>query len=190
MMKGFPAILLLTASLFSLASCSLTGQHQVRSETSEEAYLFYYRAVEAEMESDWEEALKHLNLALREDPESVYLLTETGRVLLKLNRVKEATDTVEKAIRKDPSSIPALSLLGKVYSNQRKYERAAEIYERILELEPEKTKTYILLAHLYNLDRRYEKAITILEKAMGKDPEHGERPGECNDKILPWKGLL
>jgi len=66
-------------SLIVLISCAPALRGGER-EVSEDAYLYYILAAEAEMDANWEEALRNLRLALREDPESAYLKTEISKV--------------------------------------------------------------------------------------------------------------
>jgi tetratricopeptide (TPR) repeat protein len=65
----------------TLASCAVSRQ-AVKSDLSEESYYHYILASEAQFDRDWEEALKHLERALEENPDSLYLKTELSQTYL------------------------------------------------------------------------------------------------------------
>ena len=87
-------------SVFLLLSCSTTGKMGTP-QIPRESYYHYILAVEAEASQDWEEALKHLKLALKADPESVHLKTEIGRIYYKSERMEEAIGILKTAIEKE-----------------------------------------------------------------------------------------
>ncbi len=105
-----------------LTSCA-ASRTSVRPDLSDVSHLHYILAVEAEFSNDWEEVLKQLTLALKEDPGSAYLKTEIGQAYLKMERTEDAIRSIEGVIAETPEYEPALSLLSQLYARQKEFQR-------------------------------------------------------------------
>ncbi len=152
-----------------LVSCR-TSRISTAPDISDVSNYHYILAVEAELSNDWEEALKHLGLALKENPGSPYLKTEIGRIYLKMDMIAEAIHSTEHILNKVPDYRPAISLLSSLYTRQKDYPRAIEMYKKLIRIEPGKNSNYLHLAYLYQLISRPDEAITALMKITERDP--------------------
>ena len=117
--------------IFLLSSCTGVTQKATSTDYSKESYLHYILAVEAQQEYNWEDALKHLKNALKEDPGSAYLKTEMSQIYLRMDRREDAVKTAEEVIDKKPDYEPALSLLARLYADQKNYQKAIDMYLKI-----------------------------------------------------------
>ena len=118
-----------------LTSCAGSMSESVRSDHSIDSYTYYILAVEAEQEYSWGEALKQMNLALKDDPESSYLKTEISQLYLRMNRLDDAVKIAEEVIQQDPGYEPALSLLARLYSSQKDFQKAINMYSEVIKNE-------------------------------------------------------
>ncbi len=111
------------------------------------------------MSNNWEEELRNLKLALKEDPGSAYLRIEISQVYVKLKRIEDAIQIAEDVADEFSDYEPALSLLATLYTNVKNYPKAIDIYKRMLKITPESIPVYLHLSYLYTLDSKMNKAI-------------------------------
>ncbi len=156
--------------LLFLVSCSIP-KTAVRTGTEDrkKSYYHYILAVEAQISQEWDTALSHLEAALREDPEYIYLKIELSQVYMRMNMVKDAIRVADEVLQMVPEHEPALSLLAKLHTSQKDFDKAIDAYQKLIKLDPKDSTSYLHLAYLYLLNDRKDEAVRTLLNVLEFD---------------------
>src|SRR4030042_2161854 len=162
--------------LLPLFIVSCTAKHvrvqEERPLPSKDEYYMYILGYNAEKEGRWEEALEYYNNALKTDPSSAYLKTQSSLMLLRTGKVADSISLAEEIIKTEPDYIPALMLLGELYNSQKRPEESIKMYEKVLKIQPDNQEASLFISTLYANQQEYEEAIEILEQLVKKYPDN------------------
>lgn len=129
------------------------------------------KGLAAYLKKDYQEAIKPLEDALAENPQSATANHLLGLSLLRLNRFGESTKYLEKAKSLDPN-IKGIHLdLGTAYSGTGDLKRALGEFEEATREAPESGIAYYNLGYTQFKLRNYKEAIGALDRASKLDPD-------------------
>lgn len=141
---------------------------------------------------DYEEALKHYQKMLGEEPNNIEYLINLGAIYSKLKKFEKALNTYNQAIELDQDSKFAWNGLGVVYSHLEQYDKSIEMLEKALsiKIKPLIASTFLeIIAKpdtlysiddtiIYNLSNLYRKkgdlnkALETCEKGFEINPKY------------------
>ena len=119
----------------------------------------------------YDDALAHLEKAIRMDPGSPYAWNALGMTFLELKRYDEAEAAFQDAIRRAPNWAYPRHNLGLVYLQRGDYGRAVAAYKQAELLQPEYSYLAYNLGLIYQRLNDTDSAITQYQLALKKAPE-------------------
>lgn len=153
--------------------------------------------------SDVEEhykALLHCDKALALRPSHSYALTNKGRALAGLGRIREAIEVLKEAVKEDPTATYAHEQLGFIYMDRGQYEDAAKAFEFMASIASRHAPSFVNLAWAYEslgrneeAENSYKKAIQIdkkLDEAYMRLAHLYERENKTSDAIQEYKQAI
>jgi predicted Zn-dependent protease len=96
-----------------------------------------------------DEALSHLEIALRQKPGSVPIMYAIGEAYQKSGHYQNAISILEKALERSPNDKEIMYLLALSFQNLEQYTQASDIYEKLTFLPPVKDRVYYNLGLVY-----------------------------------------
>jgi len=106
-------------------------------------------------------------------PESYERRNEYGKLLLKLNKIKEAKNQFKIANNYAKESCPnTLNNLADVYYLSDKFEKSILKYKQLLEIDPDRTYAYFQLGIAYIKVTDYQNGSNAFKKAVSLEPEN------------------
>ncbi|XP_060858426.1 UDP-N-acetylglucosamine--peptide N-acetylglucosaminyltransferase-like [Metopolophium dirhodum] len=106
-------------------------------------------------------------------PESYKVRNEYGKLLLKLNKIKEAKNQFKIAnIHAKESCTETLNNLADVYYKSGKFGKSILKYKQLLEINPDQKNAYFQLGMAYIKVTEYQNASNAFKKAIALEPEN------------------
>lgn len=124
------------------------------------------------------EALRHIELALKRNPDNVFVLNNHGIVLERLKRFQEALARFERAIALRPDYAEAHSNRGNVLKALRRFDEALASYDRAIALRPDFADAYSNRGDVLCELKRFDEALGSCEHALVLRPDFAE--AHCN----------
>lgn len=122
-------------------------------------------------------ALGALRTPLRDNPDSMELLSALAGEYLARNDLPSARGTLKKIVgiygervRQNPRDAAAWNMLGKLHASGREFEQARAEFEKAGELQPEWAAPAVNLARVYLAEGRKDEAVKKCELSMKKMP--------------------
>ena len=132
----------------------------------------YYQAMVLIHSRDRDQALILLNRALDEFPDSEVLLETKTRVLIDLDLIDEAENTLTRLFAVNENSADAHYHAGRIWMEREDTEKAEHHLDRALNLDPRHLKTARLYGTLLVNRGDYEKAIKVLKRFEEFNPNN------------------
>jgi tetratricopeptide (TPR) repeat protein len=129
-----------------------------------------------------DEAIGHLQEALRLDPDHAQAHSNLGVALARRNRLEEAIAHHREALRLDPSQKQAYSNLGNALLQQGRTREAIEQFEKGLSLDPADPQARTNLAGAFVREGRIDEAIAAYEQVLRTTPDF--EPARRNLEIV------
>jgi tetratricopeptide (TPR) repeat protein len=107
--------------------------------SSTSAWANFLRGMECVQRKDYAPAARHLEAAMRADPDRGEWRNELGSVYMNQERYREAIEQLHAAVRLKPSYASSWYNLGMACFRLNDRRRAVEAYRRFLEIEPHST---------------------------------------------------
>ena len=120
---------------------------------------------------DVDEAIEHLQEALRLDPNHAEAHSNLGVALARRGRVVDAIDHYRQALRLDPNQTQAYSNLGNALLQQGQVREAIAQFERGLSIDPADPQARTNLAGALLREGRMDEAIAELERVLRVKPD-------------------
>ncbi len=146
---------------------------QKRHDPIKEAYKAYALASFYVMDGDMLKAKKWLSVAIKNDPDSVYLHKKMVMILEKLRNWKEAIYHAKRCLELDPKNPEYRLLLADLYRITKKYELAIREYEEFLKEKPKNKRARIILIELLIRKNRLNSALRNLNFLIKNFPDLG-----------------
>ncbi|MHC4781026.1 MAG: tetratricopeptide repeat protein, partial [Planctomycetota bacterium] len=122
------------------------------------------------MQGRCEEALDHLDTALKLDVDPVYLCSR-GVAKARLGDLDGAEKDYREAIRLDETHASSLQNLGVLYGLRKEFGKAAETTRKALKLRPERVKLWHNLGDFLRQSGRKAEAKSAFGEALRRDPK-------------------
>ena len=136
-------------------------------------------------EGRYQEAIDHLNEALRLRPVYFEARNNLGMVFFMQGRADEAMECFEEALRIRPDKAEAYHNLGSAYARQGKFELASQNYKEALRLKPYYPMAYYNLGVIMNMQGKHDEAIKYLDQALKLNPNW---PGALDALAIAYAG--
>ncbi len=122
------------------------------------------------LHADYGKAATLYQAQLQQRPNDPDATAGLVQVLLRQQKVAEASDTVQKALASDPKSAVLMSALGEVEYRQGAPWLAGATADEALKVDPCNARVHLLLATLFRLNSMYAREATELHNAHSLDP--------------------
>ena len=113
-----------------------------------DTYYAYLLAQQYLRTNKIDKAIEAFGEALKQEPESPFLLTELATLYLRQGNTDKATELAQQAASASPFYEPAHMLLGGLYAGLGQGNKAIEIYQEVIANNPQNDKAYLLLGTL------------------------------------------
>lgn len=113
----------------------------------------------------YDSALYHYKLALKEEPDNTYILVEAGNCYLYLNRSDSALLHYNRVLELDPGNLDATHNRGLVYYQQRKYREAIDAAKQVLVSNPSHVDALLLAGDSFYTQTVYDSALVYYVEA-------------------------
>jgi tetratricopeptide (TPR) repeat protein len=133
----------------------------------------YYHFTEAQLhrkKGNLDKAIFHLNEALKEDPESLYLQKEIAILYLENKESLKALNTVEQILKREPENLDGLIMYGRIKQSLKQLEDAKEAYEKVIALDATRQNIYLLLGGIYMDENDLARAFEVYQKLVKHFP--------------------
>ncbi|GAB3202068.1 tetratricopeptide (TPR) repeat protein [Pontibacter aydingkolensis] len=140
---------------------------------TEDVYKNKVQLQQATEASD-EAVMSTLSAALKEHPNSVFLMQEELKYYLKNDRADEAMTKLENAIKADPKNASLHAVLGNLQERKNNLEGATASYKKAIEIDPNNFDAYYNLGVL-----EYNKGSDINNKAAKMDYATYQKRGKA-----------
>ncbi|MCU0597722.1 MAG: tetratricopeptide repeat protein [Desulfobacterales bacterium] len=132
----------------------------------ENSYYLYLEAQAQKKQGDLAKAILYLELALHNDPESLYLKQEMAILYLQNNQAEKALAVVEDILNVDPNHVDALIMAATIKKALNKDEDVKAMYEKALQSDPTRKSTYQILGKMYLDDGDLDSAYRTYEQMI------------------------
>ncbi len=133
---------------------------------SEDARVFYNRAIELTAEGKVEEAKVLYQQAIDKDDQFCDAMDNLGHLWRSQGELEKAIEWYQRSLAASPGNGTAYQNLGVAYQLLGKYQQAEFAYRRLKGIEPENPEGYYGLGLVYLNTEQPEKAIDPLQKAI------------------------
>lgn len=116
-------------------------------------------------------AVKLLSQAVEKEGNPQYFCN-FGRILLDINRLKEAEEVLSKSLQMNPAQADSYVNLAALYNKQGKFTKAQKSAKNAIEIESNNIEAYFNLSSSLKSQKKIKQAIQGLEKAYEINPDH------------------
>lgn len=135
------------------------------------AYFYFLWGSHAENEQKYEEALEAYEKAAICDPGADYISEKIPFLLIKLNRLEEATSWLEDYLREHPDKSVHRFLLARLKIQTGANSEAIELYSEALRQDPGNKNIQLRLGLLYSEEKQFDRAKTIFKTLLVENPD-------------------
>ncbi len=140
----------------------------------DDANVLHFFGVLRHQQGRQDEALALLELALRQQPESVGIWVNLANVLIEHGLHDDAVQALRNAITLDPSSVMAHNNLGILHTRRDEFEQAEAALLRAVALGPQLSYVHYNLARVYFRTKRYEACARHNMHAIGLHAQNAQ----------------
>jgi protein O-mannosyl-transferase len=119
-----------------------------------------------------EEALSHLQQALRLDPDNVEVQNDLGYALLEMGRVNESFPYLQKALEIEPNRAAVHYNLGNALLQTGLLDQAVASFKKAVEVDPTYVPAYSNLGRTLLQMGRADESLVYLQKALEIEPDY------------------
>ena len=160
-----------------LAACALQKPAASIPETKKQVFVktensFYYYAESQirKKRGDLKKAIELINLAIKNDPDSVYLQSELAKMHWQNKDMASALRIVDNLIKKHPDNVECLVLYGKINHALKNLDAAKTAYEKAIFKDPNQEEIFMLLGGIYSDEGNLDFALQIYNKFTRQFP--------------------
>jgi tetratricopeptide (TPR) repeat protein len=117
------------------------------------------------------DALKIVEEALAEEPDSLKGLEEKARIYLEQGAYDKAIDVCDSYLKKRPDDLQIGMLKAAILLKQEKYGAAQNLLARFIDKYPQSYRPAMLMAKTLRKQRKYKQALIYYQKAVDSDPD-------------------
>lgn len=122
---------------------------------------------------EWDNARRHLGLALEAEPGNAEVLSALVQVDAREGKASEAYARIRAARDAHPDDAKLQVLFGEISAAARRVSDAETAFRRAIELDPNGLSAYTNLAGLFVMTDRTAEAIATYERALAQNPKSG-----------------
>jgi tetratricopeptide (TPR) repeat protein len=122
-------------------------------------------------QKDYEQAIKYLNEAVRQDKKNAHLYNKLGMARLKSGDLRGARGDFTKATKYDRTYPDAWNNVGAVYYLQKNYGQAAKYYKKAVALDETRPTFHLNLGAAWFAQNELNRAISEYTRALELDPD-------------------
>lgn len=123
-------------------------------------------------QKDYQEAVRHLENALKHHPQDFLFLYSMGNAWLRMEQYQNAIQWFEKIVQTDPSRKDVYKNLGLAYRKAGNRDESIKNYRRAVELDPEDQSVLFLLGYAELENEQYPESAATLQNLLSKNPKH------------------
>lgn len=139
----------------------------------EEPYSLLMRSGVRSFEGRFAEAFEDVKRALDKSPNDAYCWVRAARILIHLDRGKEAEEAIRYAMRLNPFyPIQYLAVLGDALAHQDCNEEAIAVFDEVVKREPKYMSGYVHLARAHSALGNENAARSAAAEALRIDPKY------------------
>lgn len=150
--------------LITLCKPALSQQDLTSMENKRKFDYFFYEAMNAKTQGDYDTAYDLLNHCLAIDSTIANVHYELGNYYNVLEQKNKAAEYYGKAIALDEDNFYYEMAYGTICLEQKKYTEAIEHYEKLVKKSPDNTDLYLYLSEAYRLSNNLPQAIGALDR--------------------------
>src|SRR5262245_17626951 len=136
-----------------------------------DADVFVAKAIVADEEERYQDALSDLNEALRLDHTNIDALYYTGLVNIALEKFDAAADALERARKVRPGDLSVLFQLGVLYFALGRYDQAQPLLEEVFRIDPNLDGLGYYVGFMRYRQKDYQGALRAFRATRTTDPE-------------------
>lgn len=169
--------------LITFSALSLAGQSSTKADD------FFYRAVSARTQGNYDEALALLEHAWRIDSTDAAIKDQMSNVYAAMGYSSEALSFAQGAYETNSTNRYYASNLARLYMSRQEYAAAAEIVNELCEKYPEEDNLSYLLASLYAASGEEGKAHAVYRELESKAESSSEAANVARAEILMYQQM-
>lgn len=146
------------------------GSTQRPADIKQEAAKANTQGIEALRQGQHLEAVRHFQVALGYEPDSVHILNNIGLAYAKMQDFGSAYEWYEKAYRQDTSDVETLFSLAWVERKRQRFAHARELFQKVLDKQPDHHKALYLLGDTLKNAHDLDGAVWHFERLTRLDP--------------------
>lgn len=123
---------------------------------------------------DHAQALRHIDLALRINPNNIPALNNRGIALRELKRFEDALASYDRALALWPDYAEALLGQANALKELQRFEEALASYDRTLGLRPDWVDAHVHRGNVLHALKRFEEALASYDHALALQPDLAE----------------
>lgn len=135
------------------------------------SYYYYLAAQRMIKKHEMSGAVRFLEEAVLQDPETVLLKQELALVYIQAGRKDDALALCEEILEIRPGHVEALIIAGSIRQSMGDIEAARTLYERVIENAPDRKNIYLVLGRLYFQDDLHADAVNVFQRLVERFPD-------------------
>jgi len=149
---------------------SLPSPPDLEDDPIRHSYAEFARFALHSVHGRYETARGHLERAIENDPENVFLLRRMALLLKQLKKNEEALVYAEKCVTLEPEEEGHYLLVAEIAGLLGREDEAIRAYEKALEINPEHKRPRLILTTLLIKNQAYDRALGQLARIIEQDP--------------------
>ncbi|MHA1147117.1 MAG: tetratricopeptide repeat protein [Promethearchaeota archaeon] len=133
----------------------------------------YYLGSVYENKGDFENAIKHCEIAFYDFPDNIEPLKIVARCHVKAGSREKGIETYQRILEVDPQNEDAIYNIGFHYKQLQEYDKAIEHFKKVLDMNENADDAWDEIGGIYNSQKNFEEALKWYEKGLEKNPESG-----------------
>jgi tetratricopeptide (TPR) repeat protein len=163
---------LLLGSLFLFSGCASPTKPRLSADAQAEALSHFSLGLLAEAGGDSAAAFKHLEAAIRLDPDEEKLYAPAVAVALEAKQTNDAVRLAQMLVKRHPDTEDPQLLLARVYTLTGKPDRAEALFRKVWTDFPDNPDAPVFLARFYLTQERRTNALEVLRTAVAMQSEN------------------
>lgn len=128
--------------------------------------------INSHREGNLAEAVVYLEKATNSHKVPSYVYIELSTILIKLQRLEDAEDTLNRLLNHDPKNLSGLIKLGNIFRIKGQYDKATELFKEVIEKHPDNLNLYVDVAIALREMRQLENSKYYLKEVLKKERSH------------------
>jgi len=180
--KQQTAAVLPLCGLLLFSGCASSPQPRLSADAQAGALSHFSLGLLAEAEGDSAAAFRHIESAIRLDPDATLLYVPAAALAFALERTDEAVRLTRELIKRRPGDPDPQLLLARIYEGTGQPDQAERLFRTVIRDFPGHADAPVLLARFYLSRDRFDEALNVIQAAAENQP--------ANDELFHLLGTL